>query len=231
MPVKGDITLNLSAREVFRREGFREYSKIRPEMKSLIHELLECAKHAHLLEPAVAYETYHVTGISHHELCMDNNVVLQGPLLPSLLPEVKDLVTAVGTIGPKLEKQVTNYMNQGEPLRGVLLDGIGSAAVDCLLQEVCNLVEIEVEASPQSYQSSSPVSPGMPGFPITEQWPLLKLAHARQIGVSLTSSGVMIPRKSTSMVIGLGPRMVKWTRSDVCAHCSLGKICPYRIHE
>jgi len=82
MPVKRNITLNLLTREVFRREGFREYSKIRPEMKSLIHELLECARHAHLLEPAVAYETYHVTGISHHELCMDNNVVLQGPLLP-----------------------------------------------------------------------------------------------------------------------------------------------------
>ena len=229
MPVKRNITLNLLSREVFRREGFREYSKIRPEMKSLIHELLESTKHAYLLEPAVAYETYHVTDISRNQISLDNNMVLQGSLLSSLFPEIKELVALIGTIGPKLEKQVTNYMNQDEPLRGVLLDGIGSAAVDCLMQEVCNF--IEVEASSQSYQSSSPVSPGMPGFPITEQWPLLKLAHASQIGVSLTSSGIMIPRKSTSMVIGLGPRMVKWARSEVCAHCSLSKTCPYRIHE
>ena len=229
MPVKGDITLNLTDGEVFRREGFREYSRIRPEIKSLIQELLASVKNAHLLEPSIAYEIYHVTGIDHHQVFLDNNLVLQCSLLSSLFPEIKELVAVVGTIGPKLEKQVTNYMNQDEPLRGVLLDGIGSAAVDCLMQEVCNF--IEVEASSQSYQSSSPVSPGMPGFPITEQWPLLKLAHASQIGVSLTSSGIMIPRKSTSMVIGLGPRMVKWARSEVCAHCSLGKTCHYRIHD
>jgi len=227
MPIIRDIPLSLKTREVLRREGFREYSKVRPEIKSLIFELLASVKQAHLLEPVMAYEIYSITEMSHRQLSLKGNAVVHGPLLSSLLPEAKELAAVVGTIGPKLEKQVTDYFNQNEPLRGVLLDGIGSAAVDSLTQEVCKFMA--GEASSRGYQVSSPISPGMLGLPITEQWQLLKMVPAREIGVSLTYSGIMVPRKSASMVIGIGPRMTTWTRAEVCAHCSLRKTCPYRI--
>jgi len=228
MPVIRDIPLSLKTREVLRREGFREYSKIRPEIKSLILELLASVKKAHLLEPAMAYEIHSITEMSHGQLSLKGNLVVPGPLLPSLLPEAKELAVVVGTIGSRLEKQVTDYFNRDEPLRSVLLDGIGSAAVDSLTQEVCKFMA--GEASSRGYQASSPINPGMPGLSITEQWQLLEMVPAREIGVSLTSSGIMVPRKSTSMVIGIGLQMTTWTRAEVCAHCSLRKTCPYRIH-
>jgi len=227
MPVIRDIPLSLKTREVLRREGFRGHSKIRPEIKSLILELLASVKNAHLLEPAIAYEIHSITGMSHRQLSLEGNVVVHSPLLPSLLPEAKELAAVVGTIGPKLEKQVTDYFNRDEPLRGLLLDGIGSAAVDSLTEEVCKFMA--GEALSRGYQASSPISPGMPGLPITEQWQLLEMVPAREIGVSLTSAGIMVPRKSASMVIGIGPQMTRWTRAEVCAHCSLRKTCPYRI--
>jgi len=229
MPVIRDIPLNLKIKEVLRREGFREYSKIRPEIKSLILELIDNVKNVHLLEPAMAYEIHPITEMSRGQFSLEGNVVVHGPLLPSLLIEAKELAAVVCTIGPKLEKQVTNYFNRDEPLRGVLLDGIGSAAVDSLTEEVCKLMT--AEASSRGYQASSPISPGMPGLPITEQWQLLKIGPAREIGVSLTSSGIMVPRKSASMVFGIGPQMKTWTRGEVCAHCSLRKTCPFRIHD
>ena len=228
MPIIRDIPLSLKTREVLRREGFREYSKIRPEIKSLILELLAGVKNAHLLEPAMAYEIYSITGMSHRQLSLEGNLVVRGPLLPSLLPEAKELAIVVGTIGPKLEKQATDYFNRDEPLRGMLLDGIGSAAVDSLTEEVCKFMA--GEASSRGYQASSPINPGMPGLPITEQWQLLEMVPAREIGVSLTSSGIMVPRKSASVVFGIGPQMKTWTRAEVCAHCSLRTSCLYRIH-
>ncbi len=179
------------------------------------------------MEPAVAYEIYGVTKISHDQLCLEGNRAVPGLLLPSLLPEVKELAAVVATIGPKLEKQVTDYTNRGEPLRGLLLDGIGSTAVDSLTQEVCKLMA--GEASSRGYQTSSPISPGMPGLDITEQWHLLEMVPAGEIGVSLTSAGIMVPRKSASMVIGMGPKMKTWTRAEVCARCNLRKTCPYKI--
>jgi hypothetical protein len=111
----------------------------------------------------------------------------------------------------------------------MILDGIGSAAVDSLVREV--LRRIGNEVSSRGYEISSPVNPGMPGFPLTEQWNLLRLVNADEIGVRLTASGVLIPRKSTSMVIGIGPQMTKWTRAEVCARCSLRETCHYRVAE
>ncbi len=227
MPVIRDIPLSLKTGEVLRREGFGGYSKVRPEIRSLILELLASVKKAHLLEPAIAYEIYSIAEMSHGRVSLEGNLVVQCSLLPSLLPEAKELAIAVGTIGPKLEKQVTDYTNQGEPLRGMLLDGIGSAAVDSLTQEVCKF--IGGEASSRGYQASSPISPGMPGFPITEQWRLLEMVPAGGIGVSLTPLAIMSPRKSTSMVIGIGPKMITWTQAELCGRCSLRKTCPYKV--
>ena len=61
MPVIRDISLSLKTREVLRPEGVRENTKIRPEVKSLVLELLTSVKKTHLLEPAVTYEIYSTT--------------------------------------------------------------------------------------------------------------------------------------------------------------------------
>jgi hypothetical protein len=227
MPIIGDIALTLDYNELLRREGIKRYSKVRPEIRNSIRELLTTVGAEHLLEPAMAYEIYRITEMSHWQVILEGNFVVSSPLLPSLLPEAKELAIVVGTIGPKLEEQVTDYFNRGEPLRSLLLDGIGSAAVDSLAQEACKL--IAREASSHELQASSPLSPGMPGFHISEQWKLFNLVPAEEIGVSLTPSGIMVPRKSTSMVIGIGPQMKTWTRAEACAHCNLQKTCRYRI--
>jgi hypothetical protein len=227
MPVIRDIPLKMKTGEVLRREGFRGFTKVRPEIKSLINELLTGVESAHLLEPAVTYEYYTVTGMSPEQVSLEGDKVVSGSLLPSIFPGAKELAIAVCTIGPGLEKQVTDYSKNGETLRGILLDGIGSAAVDMLNQEACRL--IAGEALSRGYQASSPVNPGMPGLPITGQWNLLELAGAGEIGVSLTSSGIMVPRKSTSMVISMGPQMATWTQAEICAQCNLRETCPYRI--
>ncbi len=226
MPVILNIHLSLKTGEVLRREGVRGHS-LRPEIKNLILELMASVKEVNLLEPAVAYEIYSIAEMSDSQVALKGNAVVSGPLLPSLLPEAKELAVVVCTIGPGLEKQVTDYYKRDEPLRGVLLDGIGSAAVDSLAQEACRFIEIE--ASSRGYQVSSPINPGMPGLSLTEQWRLFDMVPAGEIGVSLTSSGIMVPRKSTSLVIGMGPQMATWTRAEVCARCHLRKTCPYKI--
>ena len=210
-----------------RRHGFRGHPKIRPEIKNLILDLLATVKDAHLLEPAVAYEYYQVTGMSSGQMSLEDDKAIHGSLLPKVFPGAKELAVLVCTIGSKLEKQATDYSKSGEALRGMILDGIGSTAVDMLIPEACRL--IATEASSHGHQASSPVNPGWPGLPLTEQWNLFELVNAQEIGVSLTSSGIMVPRKSVSMVIGIGPQMTTWTQADVCARCSLRKTCPYRI--
>ena len=228
MPVIRDISLNLETKGVLRREGIRQRSRLRPEVATLLLELLTSINDDNLLEPAMAYELYIITRVGPDRLYLKGNAVLHGSPLSSVLSAARELAAVVCTIGPKLEKKVTSHFNNNEPLRGLLLDGIGSAAVDSLTQEVCKFMTHE--ASSRGYQASSPLSPGMPGLDISEQRQLFQLVSAEEIGVRLTESAMLVPRKSVSMVMGMGPEIPTWTEAEVCARCSLGKTCPYRIH-
>ncbi len=228
MPVIRDIPLNLETKGVLRREGIKQRSRLRPKVATLLQELLTSINDDNLLEPAMAYEFHVITRVGPDRLCLKGNAVLHGSSLSSVLSAARELAAVVCTIGPKLEKKVTDHFNSNEPLRGLLLDGIGSAAVDSLTQEVCKFMMHE--ASSRGYQASSPLSPGMPGLDISEQRRLFQLVPAEEIGVRLTESAMLVPRKSVSMVMGMGTEMPTWTQAEVCARCSLGKTCLYRIH-
>ncbi len=228
MPVIRDIPLKLDYNdELLRRQGLGEPGKVRPEIKKVITELLAEVEKKGLLETAVAYEIYPITVMEPDRIFLEGGGAIEGPALPAILPEAKELIVLIATIGPKLEERVTEYSKGGGALRGMVLDGIGTAAVDSLIPKAMGLIAAEV--AERGYEISSPVNPGMPGFPMTEQWNLLKLAPAEEIGVSLSSSGLLIPRKSISMVIGIGPKMTRWTQAEVCKRCSLNKTCPYKI--
>ena len=52
--------------------------------------------------------------MSRRQLSLEGNAMIRGPLLPSLLPEAKELAIVVGTIGPRLEK--LPLRNKASPL-------------------------------------------------------------------------------------------------------------------
>lgn len=227
MPIARDILLNLQLDELLRSPVFGKSSNLKSEMKDLMHELLTEVNDSHLLEPAIAYEIHNISKVGHDRVSLEGGAVLHGSILPSVFLEAEEMVVLVCTIGPKLVEQVTDYFSSGEPLRGLLLDDIGSAAVGSLVAEACRL--INHEASLRGLQASGSLSPGGVSFPISEQWQLFELVPAEEIGMQLTSSGLMVPRKSNSMVIGIGHQMKTWTRAEACQRCNLSKTCSYRI--
>ena len=106
MLVIRDISLNLKTREVLRRQGLGKGAKVRPEIKTLIRQLLASLKKARLLEPVVAYEYYMVSSMNGSQISLEGDKAIQGPLLPAIFPEAKELAVLLCTIGPRLEKQV-----------------------------------------------------------------------------------------------------------------------------
>ena len=226
MPVIDNIPLTMDIEQVLRRQGIQDCLKLQPHTTALLRELLATVNE--LLEPAIAHESYSIIEVRHDRLRLEDGTVLGGSLLPSLLASAKKLAAVVCTIGPHLEEKATSYFGRNEPLRGLILDGIGSTAVDCLAQEACQFMNRE--ASSCGHKASSPLSPGMPGWPIHEQRHLLQLVPAEQIGVHLTSSAMMVPRKSISMVIGIGTDMPTWKQAEVCDRCSLKRTCHHKVH-
>jgi hypothetical protein len=196
-------------------------------MKTAIDELKALVEEGGILQPVMAYEVYPVAEITDSHLALGGTeTILQGNLFPRLLGEASEVAVVACTIGPRLEEMVASYFRDGESLKGLLLDGIGSAAAGAVGSAACR--RINQLAQERGLQPGSPVSPGGASFPISQQWPLFSLIPAAEIGMKLSDSGLMMPRKSLSRVIGMGANMKTWTTHESCDHCNLGRTCAYR---
>ncbi len=229
MPVVNSVSLKLETGEIMRRQGFSGRGEVKPEIERVVHELINEVANYDLLKPAITYRIFTAEEMDKKQFSITAASYMCSRLLTSTIPGSEEIAVSVCTIGPDLEKQVTEYSCRSEALRSILLDGIGSTAVDALAREATRLIAEEVAS--HGYKISRPVNPGMPCLPLTEQGWLLDLVHAEDIGVSLTSSSVMVPRKSTSMVIGAGREMSPWTPADICADCGLSETCPYKYEN
>ena len=73
--------------------------------------------------------------------------------------------------------------------------------------------------------------PVISDIPLTEQWNLFGLVSAGEIGVNLIASGILVTRKSASMVIGIGLNITRWTQAQACACCNLRETYHYKVIE
>ena len=229
MPIIRNIELTLTVAQTLHRQGLeKRNSKLQPGTEAKLQELLNTVYNDHLLKPAIIYELHPVLNIAKDRIYISENSSIRSSFITSHFPSAKELAIAVCTIGPRLEARAAQFFQNGVPLSGLYLDGIGNTALDLLSEKTCQI--IQQEASSWDYQSSSPLSPGMPGLSIFEQKKLFQLIPANEIGVKLTSGGVMSPRKSLSMIMCIGYDMTRWTKAELCGRCPLKKTCNYRVH-
>lgn len=185
------------------------------------------AAKGHLLSASIIYDYFPVFKVlKNHIKIKGKSRPLYGSIFSEYLTGIKYVVLAVCTIGNKIEKRASEYFTEHEPLKGLLLDCIGSAAVDEVGLETCRKIMHLVRT--RGLKSSSYFNPGMPGFPIDEQRYIFELLPVDRIGVSLTKRNVMVPRKSLSMAIGIGNEVEKWSQYEICTHCNMSETCVYR---
>ena len=138
----------------------------------------------------------------------------------------EEVALALCTIGGSLERQVSTYRREGDELRAILLDGIGTTAVGELAEKAHELIN-EV-ASERGWQASAPISPGNLDWPVEEQRLFFDLLPGKEIGVQLNESYLMVPLKSVSWAVALGRNLHPAAQAPPCDYCSLAKKCRYR---
>ena len=143
-----------------------------------------------------------------------------------LMPQGTHVVLGLGTIGNGIEGLSRKYLKSDDSILGVMLDSIGSAAVDCLTEEISRIVRDR--AAQMGLMASSPMSPGMPGLSLETQDIFFNLLPASELGMKLTPKRLMVPFKSSSMLWGLGKTMPSWSKEEVCKACHLFRHCRYK---
>jgi hypothetical protein len=177
-----------------------------------------------LLEPRVLLDELEVTSVQHETLNLTGGKKLTGPLVTGHLVGAKKVVVAVCTVGEKIDEYASQVMADDIVL-GLAVDGVGSAAVEALANGVCR--QIELEAAADKMQTTIPLSPGMIGWSVEEGQPVVfNLIDPDEIGVRLTPYFLMVPRKTLSMIIGVGPGINSGER--ICDYCAMRETCRYQ---
>ena len=212
---------------LMRYEGIREYAKVKQELKDAIKELLIIAKSDGLLSSSVVYKDFPVSEVQEgHIKIKGYSRPLYGTIFAEFLSGISSVVLAVCTIGNDLEKRASEFFSAQKPLKGLLLDSIGSAAVDEVVLDTCRKIMHSIRH--KGMKASSYFNPGMPGFPLSEQRYIFELLPVDKIGVSLTNNNVMVPRKSLSIAVGIGAEIENWSQYEICSHCNMSETCKYR---
>ena len=144
------------------------------------------------------------------------------------MPEAgAEVGVAVCTVGPELENASTACASRGELLDALLLDAIGSAAAEAAADSL-NLALCAVATEAGAYAAPR-VSPGYGSWDVSFQRNVLALLPAAQLGITLTSGQMMVPRKSVSFAVSFEKSPPEAHRPGAaCERCGLER-CRHRL--
>jgi hypothetical protein len=228
MPILRDFDLSLDADKVLWGQGADPtvIRARRPALAALAGEVI--AEGSPLLAPVLLYDRFPVTGFRHERLSLAGGGSLSGPAVADHLGAAREVVVAVCTVGSALSDRAAEVF-EANPVRGLALDGLASAAAESLGEAACR--HFDGIAASEGLASSIPLNPGMDGWPLLEaQEQVFALLPAGDIGVTLSPSGLMEPLKSLSLVVGLG-RAGELTGGRACDLCTMRETCRYKDRD
>ena len=153
---------------------------------------------------------------------------LQGKKIGQHLAGCEKVIALAATVGEDIEEDITRRFSSGEYSSAVLMDAAATAAVEQLADGMEKAISPKMAA--QGFLRKWRFSPGYGDWPLTQQPELIRLAKAEQIGVKLTTSMMLTPRKSITALIGLYRKQESSTAEyspKGCAACTQ-KNCPSR---
>lgn len=150
---------------------------------------------------------------------------LEGQDIKNMLSSCHEVVLMAATIGSKVERLLMQR-EVSDMADAVIMDSCASTAIE----NVCDNFEFDLrdELSQQGLYLTDRYSPGYGDFPLDVQPRLCEALNTqKRIGLTVSASNIMIPRKSVSALMGISHERQQ-LRKRGCEVCSMFLNCPYR---
>ena len=149
----------------------------------------------------------------------------QGSDIQRHLAGCTEAVLLAGTLGPGADAQIRRA-GVGDVAAGAASDALASV----LAEQAAEAAEARLRAlaAAEGLYLTGRYSPGYGDWPIGVQPRIAALLDTpRRIGLCVTGTCLMLPRKSITAALGLSRTPVTGRRAG-CAHCALRDKCEYR---
>lgn len=206
------LQVALGREEVLRFLGYPQGASPRPDITCLLDEVISEART--LIEARGLFRLWPVSRAG--------EVGLQ-PV------EAESLALGLVTVGQALERRATRHLETGEVTRALILDAAGSAAAEEAADRLGGVIAGDSDQAKEGTVSCR-ISPGYGKWSLEAQPALFRALPHADLGVTLLSSLLMVPRKSVSFAMWLGAEARPVGGSAGCSRCPLTG-CLYRREE
>ncbi|TDA66985.1 MAG: hypothetical protein D9V47_11755 [Clostridia bacterium] len=200
--------LVLSRREVYRYLGYKHGRQVSSRTRRMVEEQLDMARE--WLAPRAAYRVVAADPFASRENFTD----------------AREVALTVCTAGETVEEKVSELFRRGDAAAALVVDAIGSVAAEAVADTVNE--EIDRLARDQGWYTTRRFSPGYSNWPVEDQQLIFRHFPGEPAGVRLTSGYMMLPRKSVSFAVKMGPLPMAEINPGRCPACSRRDRCAYR---
>ena len=155
----------------------------------------------------------------------NTNLILKSKDISELLRDCDKCVLMCATLGFNIEKNIRRY-SYNNLTKGIIIDACATTSIE----EVCDLVQDSIldKVAKEEKSLTMRYSPGYGDLDISANRDILNVLDAhRKIGVTVTNTGIMIPRKSVVALIGITNEKIGKVKRT-CENCSNRFNCEYR---
>ncbi len=222
MVIKRDFDLNIEEDEIIRLLGYHG-----TDAGEAVHETVreEIEKSRTYIKPQIWSEKIFIKNIEKEKVVLENDVELEGEFVAEKLKGCSYVVASVSTIGAETDKVVQKAFDDGDYLRGMIVDAIGTASVGSIYKIFRTDLVDSLKGTDIGITQS--LSPGDRSWPVQEQKKIFDCFKEAELDVELLESSQMVPFKSTSSIFGFGKGIGIAKEEHICSECSM-ENCSHR---
>lgn len=196
-----DLVPNLPMEKLTFRLGGRSNRRLSHATRTKVHTSRDRVQD--LIRPRLTYQIKQMTKGSKGLVSVEGGIRFKSPKLAKTLKDCSRIVCFVATVGRDIEKEIKKLMHENRLSEAYIVDSMGSVAVEDMVERFQKRMTTEI--AKDEMMTTLRFSPGYCDWPITEQKKLFRLLDNDEIGVRISDSCLMSPRKSISGVFGIVP--------------------------
>ncbi|MEA3470056.1 MAG: vitamin B12 dependent-methionine synthase activation domain-containing protein [Thermodesulfobacteriota bacterium] len=173
-----------------------------------------------LINPRVTWKEFSIAQIEKTGVTLDSGTSFKSRKMSRAFQGATSVVGFIATIGQRIDREIESLMNGGALAHGYVADSLGSGAVESLADRFHN--DVAKEVGRQDHSVGLRFSPGYCDWPVTEQQKLFSLLDNKAVGVKLSNTSLMTPRKSISALFGIFETkdgLPKNSKHNPCRRC------------
>lgn len=153
------------------------------------------------------------------------NLILESNDVYDLLLECDECILIAATLGLEIEKEIRK-LTYTDLTKGVIVDSCATTAIE----EVCDILQYDIAKKllKEDKYITYRYSPGYGDLSVENNYYIINILNSqKEIGLTVTNSGIMIPRKSVVALIGISDEGTINSKKS-CDNCSSRHNCQYK---